>query len=247
VDFQLYVRVLWRFKLLFLLGLILAIALATLSLVRVSADGLTYRQTELYTSATRLLITQTGFPTGRLLAQDPSLDPAQEAARLGIPLADPNRLNNLTILYAELATSDPVRRQMRRDGPIRGKIIATPVVVQDGRYTLPLIDIVSIATTPLNAMKLSLRGATAFQTYLKRNQQANHVPSTDRVLVEQVQRPRGAKIFQARSKTMPIVIFLAVMFATVGLAFLLENLRPRARPGEPVAVAHDGTVRRRTA
>ena len=83
-----------------------------------------------------------------------------------IPLADPNRLNNLTILYAELATSDPVLRQMRRDGPIRGKIIATPVVVQDGRYTLPLIDLVAIAATPLDAMKLSLRSATAFQTYL---------------------------------------------------------------------------------
>lgn len=247
MDFQLYARVLWRFKLLFLLGLMLAIALATLSLVRVSADGLTYRQTELYTSATRVLITQRGFPTGRLLAVDPSLDPAEEATRLGIPLADPNRLNNLTILYAELATSDPVLRQMRRDGPIRGKIIATPVVVQDGRYTLPLIDIVAIAATPLEAIKLSLRGTTAFQTYLKRNQQANHVPSTDRVLVEQVMRPRGAKIFQGRSKTMPIVIFLAVMFATVGLAFLLENLRPRARPGESAAVAHDGTVRRRSA
>ena len=45
---------------------------------------------------------------------------------------------------------------------------------------------------------------------------------------------------------MPVVIFLAVMFATVGLAFLLENLRPRARVGEP-AVALDDTVRRRTA
>ncbi len=52
MDFQLYARVLWRFKLLFLLGLMLAIALATLSLVRVSSDGLTYRQTELCTAAT---------------------------------------------------------------------------------------------------------------------------------------------------------------------------------------------------
>jgi uncharacterized membrane protein affecting hemolysin expression len=247
VDFQLYARVLWRFKLLFLVGLMLAIALATLSLVRVSSDGLTYRQTELYTSATRVLITQKGFPTGRLLAQDPSLDPAQEAARLGIPLADPNRLNNLTILYAELATSDPVLRQMRRDGPILGKIIATPVVVQDGRYTLPLIDIVAIASTPLQAIKLSLRSTTAFQTYLTQQQRVNKVPDTDRVLVETVERPRGAKIFQARSKTMPVVIFLAVMFGIVGLAFLLENLRPRARPGESVALAHDGTARRRTA
>ena len=67
------------------------------------------------------------------------------------------------------------------------------------------------------------------------------------MVLEQVLRPRNAEIFQPRSKTMPIVIFLAVMFATVGLAFLLENLRPRARPGEPVELAHDGTARRRTA
>jgi hypothetical protein len=247
VDFQLYARVLWRFKLLFLLGLLLAIALATLSLVRVSADGFTYRQTELWTSSTRLLVTQQGFPWGRLLAQDPSLDAQAEAQRLGIPLADPNRLNNLTILYAELATSDTVLRQMRRDGPIIGKIIATPVVVQDGRYTLPLIDLVAISTSPRAAMDLSLRSATAFQNYLTQQQRANSVPDKDKVVVQRVQRPRGAEIFQPRSKTMPLVIFLAVMFATVGLAFLLENLRPRARPGEPVELTHDGTVRRRTA
>ena len=56
----------------------------------------------------------------------------------------------------------------------------------------------------------------------------------DRVVVQTGRHRHGARVFQPRSKTMPIVIFLAVMFATVGLAFLLENLRPRARPGEPV-------------
>ena len=244
MDFQLYARVLWRFKLLFVLGLMLAISLATLSLVRVDADGLTYRQTELWSSSTRLLVTQQGFPWGRLLAQDPSLDPEAEAERLGIPLADPNRLNNLTILYAELATSDTVLRQMRRDGPIRGQIIATQVVVQEGRYTLPLIDLVAVAATPRGAMQLAMRSANAFQNYLTQQQQANKVPKGDRVVVQLVMQPRGAKIFQARSKTMPIVIFLAVMFAIVGLAFLLENVRPRVRPGEPVELAHDGTVRR---
>ena len=61
-------------------------------------------------------------------------------------------------------------------------------------------------------------------------------------------RPRGAEIFQPRSKTMPIVIFLAVMFATVGLAFLLENLRPpcaSARAGR--GRAPTSTAQRRTA
>lgn len=246
MDFQLYAQVLWRFKLLFVLGLMVASSLAILSFVHLSADGLTYRQTELWSSSTRLLITQQGFPNGRLLAQDLSLDPEAAAERLGIPLADPNRLNNLTLLYAELATSDTVLRQMRRDGPIRGEFIATPVVVQDGRYSLPLIEFIAIAATPLEAMKLATRSATAFRTYMTQQQRINKVPERDRVVLELVMRPRAAEIYQPRSKTMPVLIFLAVMFATVGLAFLLENLRPRPRLGE-TAVALDDTVRRRTA
>ena len=246
MDLRLYVRVLWRFRLLVAIGVLLAAGLATLSVVRVSSDGLTYRETELWSSSTRLIVTQQGFPWGRLLAQDPSL--SEDAARsLGIPLADPNRLNNLTILYAELATADPVLRLMRRDGPINGKILAAPVVVQDGRYTLPLIDVIAIATSPQRAMKLAVRGASAFETYLTEQQRINDVPTDDRVVVQQVERPRGAEIYRPRSKTMPIVIFLAVMFATVGLAFLLENVRPPARPGEPVAVAHEDASQRRTA
>ena len=246
MDFQLYARVLWRFRLLVVCGLLLATTLAMLSIVRVSSDGLKYRETELWSSSTRLIVTQQGFPWGRLLAQDPSLS-AEAAQSLGIPLADPNRLNNLTILYAELATADPVLRLMRRDGPIGGKILATPVVVQDGRYTLPLIDVIAISTSPQGAMRLASRSAKAFETYLTDQQRLNDVPKADRVVVQQVERPRGADIYRPRSKTMPIVIFLAVMFATVGLAFLLENIRPPARPGERAEAAREDTAQRRSA
>ena len=63
MDFQLYARVLWRFKLLVVLGLVLALALAMLSVVRVSADGLTYRQTRAVVEHDAAgLITQKGFP-----------------------------------------------------------------------------------------------------------------------------------------------------------------------------------------
>jgi hypothetical protein len=249
VDLQLYARVLWRFKLLVLLGLMLAAALATISLVRVSPDGLTYRQVELWQSTTRLGVTQNGFPWGRLLATEPTTEPTvgEQAQRLGIPIADPNRLNGLTVLYAELATSDPVRQLMRRDGPIGGQIIATPVIVGESRNLLPLIDLVAISTSPQAAIKLAERGSTAFDTYLREQQRANKVPAADRVVVEQLMRPRAATIFQGRSMTMPIVIFLAVMFATVALIFLLENLRPRRRELDESAAEAAGPPQRRTA
>ena len=118
--------------------------------------------------------------------------------------------------------------------------------MQDGRYTLPLIDVTAIATTPRGSMRLAVRSAKAFETYLTDQQRLNKVPTIDRVVVQQVQVPRRAEIFRPRSKTMPIVIFMAVMFATVGLAFLLENVRPPARPGES-ELAREDTSQRRSA
>jgi hypothetical protein len=196
-------------------------------MVRVTTHGIKYRQAELWSSTTRLGVTQRGFPEGRLFAGSAT---PEDAARLGIPVADPNRFNTLAVLYAELATSDPVRRLMRRDGPILGKIIATPVVVGENRVMLPFLDVVAIATTPRRAVELAQRSASSLTTYIEKQQQANNVPTADRVVVEQIVRPKPPQIFQPRSKTMPIVVFLAVMLATVGLAFLLENLRPRG-PG----------------
>ena len=240
MDFRLYASVLWRFKLLVVLGLILGLTLAMLSLVRVSSDGLTYRQSELWSSTTRVGVTQTGFPWGRLFAQEESEEPAE----FGIPVADPNRLNNLAVLYAELAMSDPVRRLMRKQGPVRGKIIATPLVRGDNRIMLPLIDLTAIATSPRSAIELSLRSASALGTYVRAQQGANEVPPADRVVIEQVMQPNGALIYQPRSKTMPIVVLLAVMLATTGLAFLLENLRPRRREPDSAAAVFPGSERR---
>ena len=65
-------------------------------------------------------MTQRGFPEGRLYAQSPTQEgqlPSQEDN--ASPVADPARFNTLAILYAELATSDPVRRLMSGGRPIR--------------------------------------------------------------------------------------------------------------------------------
>ena len=76
--------------------------------LKLGPDGITNRQSEEWSSTTRLGVTQNGFPWGRLLAQD--LTASETVERLGIPIADPNRLTALAVLYAELATSDPVSR-----------------------------------------------------------------------------------------------------------------------------------------
>ena len=72
VDFRLYARVIWRFKWVVMLGLIVAVGLAGLSVVKVGKGGkIAYRQAELWASTARLGVTQQGFPWGRLFAEDP--------------------------------------------------------------------------------------------------------------------------------------------------------------------------------
>ena len=137
------------------------------------------------------------------------------------------------MLYAELATSDPILRLIRPDTLIGEKVIAAPLRAADPGTMLPLIELTAFSTSPQGAVRLARRSSTALSTYLRDQQRANKVPASDRVVLDQVLGATKAEIFRPRSKTMPIVIFLAVMFATVGLAFLLENLRPRNRgPGE---------------
>jgi hypothetical protein len=244
VDFGLYIRVLWRFRLLVLLGLTLAMTLALLSTVRITSDGVKYRQTELWASTTRLLVTQTGFPEGRLYAQQP-----ENGVQPTVPIADPGRFNNLAILYAELATSDPVRRLMLRDGPAVGQVIATPLVAGgEFKTQLPMIDITAISISPRGAIALSQRSGTALARYLRERQVASEVPPEDRAVIQQVVRPSQATIFQPRSRTMPVVVFIAVMFAAVALAFLLENVRPRGQESSaPTEATLSGTKQRRTA
>ena len=234
MDFGLYARVLWRFKLIVIGGLLLATGAAVLSVIRIAPSGISYRQDELWASTARLGVTQNGFPWGRLFAQPATTADGSTGSETGrdedqIPLANPDRFNALAILYAELASSDRVRALMRHDGPVRGQIVATPLRDADSGVLLPLIDLTAISTSPQAATGLASRGVDALQTYLEEEQRTNGVPASDRVVLQEVTRPTSAHVFQPRSKTMPAVIFLAVMFATVALVFVLENFRPRFR------------------
>jgi hypothetical protein len=245
VDFRLIAGVLWRFKYLVATGFAVAVALAVLSVCSVSTDGIAYREPVLWSSTTRIGITQEGFPWGRLLVPEELGGPAQDG---DVPQADPNRLNTLAALYAELATSDPVRRLVEQRGGIPlcahegasdaaetssdecGELAATPVVVGDNRVALPFIDLTAIAPSATETMNLAQDSADAFRSYIRTQQIVNNVPAEDRVIVEQLVRPSRAEVARPRSKTMPVVVFLAVMLATIGLAFLLENMKPRKPP-----------------
>jgi hypothetical protein len=245
MDLGLYARVLWRFRIIVGVGVLLAIVLAVLTMYRPIFDGgaptLQYRDSEVWRSDATLFVTQQGFPWGRISIAELGLgqDGQPTVPRYG----DPDRFAELAVVYAELAQSDVVRRLLEKDGSVDGQILAEPLTNEDGDG-LPLIGISALASRPSAAQRLAERQIAAFQSFIASEQRRNGIAEKDRVVVEPLAKPAQAQLETPRKKTRPLAILLATLMATIGVAFVLENLRPRIRmvPGgamEPV-LAEDG-------
>jgi hypothetical protein len=218
MDLRLYGRVIWRFRIVVALGFVLAVLLATLSFVRVSPSGISYRQSEDWTASTTYVLSGSGFPVGSVTT----------AGGVRSPLA----LSSLAALYAQYATGDEVYGRIRKEGPLHGVVTATSFVNSQTsqRYPLPILAISADAATPGKALALARRAARAFTGYITDKQNAAGIPPEQRVQLLTVNAAKQATLVGPRKKTLPVVIFLTIMAATVGLAFVLENLRPRVRP-----------------
>jgi hypothetical protein len=235
MDLSLYFRVFWRFRFLVAAGLLLAISLSLLSFVHVDVNGspsVRYREQEKWMSTTTLLVQPPGFTWGKVSSAD---------------LSVVNTYGSLALLYAKLATSDSVKRIVLRDGPIGPATIeATYVSQAPGDPTgapLPMISISATAPSSRSAMSAASRQTAAFVSYLSNQQARNGIAPNKRVRVALVQRAQPAVLLKGRSKTLPIVVFLTVMLAVVGLAFMLENLRPRVHVVEDENTLHSAARR----
>lgn len=227
-------------------GFAFAFGLAFLSYVRVDLSGgmpkLSYREQQSWESETTLFVNAPTSPIGSVQTKG----------------TDDGRLRQLTALYLEYASSDDVYRLMRSGGPIRGKLQALPVYVNGSSEfgSLPMITLAAVAPDPVQARRLAARYSETFRQFLVRLQRGEKTPEKYRVQLTVVREPRRALLVEPRKRTRPIVIFMTAMIAVLGLAFVLENTRPRVRKLEgeargseeaPAVVAEGKTASRRTA
>jgi hypothetical protein len=127
---------------------------------------------------------------------------------------------------------------MRQRGPVHGTIQAAALPIAQGSdAVLPIISIAGIASTPKASLDLSSRAADALRVFIARQQTDNGIASSERIVLQVVNKAGGTKLYAARKKTLPIVVFLTVTLAVIALAFTLENLRPRIRVAESPRVA----------
>jgi hypothetical protein len=230
LDFGLYARVLWRFRVVVLVGLNVAAFLALSSVARFefrdSVPHMVYKEPKLWRSDVRLLVTQPGFPVGRSIFSETTRAGEEEPVA---EFADPARFTELAILYAHLAVSNDVRAIMRRDGPLLGKVEAAPVVAPLSGTPLPMFTISGIAAGPRRARALASQASRAFRSYLRSQGDKNAIPGSERVQVPVVEGPTRAIVVSSPSLARPVFVFLLVALLTIAVAFILENLKPQPR------------------
>ena len=248
MDLGLYASVLWRFRWIVVLGTLLAVVLTVLSVAKVTSDGLAYRKAETWQAQTTLLLTQPGFPEGRALF--PNSETKGERSKYSY--TDPSRFASLTALYSQFAQSDEVRALVRREGAPPGSSVSAAPVIPEGLSAYALLPVMALfgkAQSRRDAVETTRLGTEAFMAFLDRKAREAEIPESQRVQVDVLAQPRGAVVIEPRKKTLPIVVFLTVITGTVGLVFVLENLRSRVRPVPDAAPGDSAAVTdtRRTA
>jgi hypothetical protein len=211
---------------------VLALGLALLSFVRVSADGLSYRKPEIWTNEATLLLSDSSQPQWR--------------SKLP-PTVDPNRFTSLVDQYAALATSDAVISSLQRQGLLSSEaegakiaaVTATAVASPINGATTPLLKITGTATSPAEATRLTIRATDTFIAVARARQARAGIPVNQRVELRIVNRFGVPKLTVPRSKTTLIIILLAGLTATIAAAFVRDNTqrsRKTQEQPEPVMV-----------
>lgn len=232
-----HAAVLWRFRVVTIVGVALTLVLSVMASYKVSLSGgfkMEARGESVWSSDSSMLVTQLGFPEGRVtLPEAPELktDATGEAAATPadqLQFADPNRFGGLADLYSQLAMSDRVRlRTPEKATPTQ--VTAGALQGASGGVILPVIKLTTSAATQKGAQDLNQHMIEALRGTLKEDQTKNHVPEKQRVELVMLNAPSAGYLLSGPSKTTSLLAFVLGLLGTLALTHLLAALRGGSR------------------
>jgi hypothetical protein len=226
-----HISVLWRFRAIVGLGLILGIVFAFLAAYKV--PSMERRGLEKWSAESSIFVTQEGFPWGRVTLGDtavPGMPSAETEDQSGskTPFADPARFSNLALLYANLAQSDEVRGSLPGH-PTRDQIEPRVLDATGGGVSfLPIIKLTVFEDSAAGAVNLNQKAIAALRDYIEKNQRDANTPGNERIRLDVINEPTGATLVSGHSMAIPLLAFMLCLLGAVAIAHILENLRPRA-------------------
>ncbi|AYG03708.1 hypothetical protein [Gryllotalpicola protaetiae] len=234
MDVPQYLRVLWRYKWLLLVGIVIAAMAAMIAGFSLVDGKLVSRTTQQYSAATTIMLGS----ADQSIFTDQQVGPTQAPGQT----VQQTNLAQTAVVYAYLISGDTIRQQVEAKlgafGP-DDMLTAVSRTTQPagseqfpGKYTLPMINIVGESDNAGRAEKISQTAAEQFQTYVVRQQNESKVATADRIQLTTIS-DGAAVAAEGSNPAIPIVITgVGVLLVFVALAFVLYNIalsRERAR------------------
>jgi hypothetical protein len=149
---------------------------------------------------------------------------------------DTHTLVQAANLFPLLIQSDQITRQrIAMFGNLKGVVTAKAVYsfVTPSRFkqsSFPVIEVQGAAGGPKAAKRLAQETTLAFTHWLVSSQNASRVPASERILVQELQSPRGAIATGGTKKSLPLAVGAVVLALFLALAIALDRLMPRRAP-----------------
>ena len=251
-----HARIVWKHRTVMAVGVLMGLVLAFLAAF--TFPGLERRGTETWRGVSNILVTQKGFPEGRVTLPEQPADGESSTGETTGPItggadadgqqfADPTRLSSLALLYSVIARSDQVRTKVA--GPVKpGQIRAVALDATGNRTTfLPIIELSTTAASAAAATQLNQAAADAFKELLASEQAKADIAPDERIELNVLDRPTNPLLVEGRSLTSSVLAFLLCVIGAFSLIHLLEGMslrldgmtvRPAREPdGVPAAAA----------
>src|SRR5215210_2429926 len=167
-----HAAVLWRYRVVTAACVLLGVVLAIAASYKVTTSGVEPRGESTYSSVSQVMVTQPGFPEGRVvLPMAPTGDQADQADvdPNRLEFADPSRFMALADLYTKLLVSDEVRTRIP-GRPKEKQIVASPLPAVSGAPILPIIQLTVTARSSEAATQLNRDAVRSLQKLLKERQ-----------------------------------------------------------------------------
>jgi hypothetical protein len=237
-----HATVLWRFRRVTIAGVLLGIVLAVLASYRVSSSGLTPRGTETWSAVSSILVTQAGFPEGRVTLPEKQIDTAVTAdgqnavesdaePKDQVEFADPARLSGLGDLYSKFLTSDEVLSRVKGMRVAPAQVQASPFASSQGGLLLPVVQLTTLGPDAKTAQRTNLAVYKALLGFLDQRAEANDIPPAKRVELKILNSPQ-VTLMSGRKPTMSVLALMLVLLGTLAVTHLLEALRNRRQNAE---------------
>jgi len=252
-----YLEALKRFWWVCALGVVAALVDAFLMVYSISLSTLklSHRARPAYTASALLLVNSTSNPYLRTAVTTPTQptttttptqgalgsstfgSAASQAATRAAAVAhapDTHTLVEAANLFPLLIQSDQItRRRIQMFGHrITGTVTAKALYsfVTPSRFkpsSFPVIEVQATAAGPKEAKRLAQQTTAAFTNWLVTSQNSGRVPLSERILVQEIQSPQHAISSGGTKKSLPLAVGAVVLVMFLGLAILLDRMRPR--------------------